>query len=208
MKGRRLLCAVLTAAVLLAAGCGGGDNGEGNTDRGGRDNGGGTSQGGGGGGGENGGGDADDESGFAVNTELDLGQAFAEEPMFDKRQGSLTLNVRTDRGGGMNAEVPITFLVINSGNADLRNVTATIRFMVLPGKDPEDPPVPAPTDPPLDFMPQTTTGTCAAEDATPSSTAIACSLGTLASGAEETITVTSPKWFRLSTEMEFKAGGS
>jgi hypothetical protein len=79
--------------------------------------------------------------------------------------------------------------------------------MVLPGTDPEDPPVPAQDDPPLELAPQTTTGTCTAEDTTSSATTIACELGTLASGAGATITLTSPEWFKLSISMELRARG-
>jgi hypothetical protein len=198
MRLGRLVCAVLTALVLLAAGCGGGEGGS----SGGGANGGGTHSTSGGGGG-----DGDGESEFAVDTELDLGQAFAEEPMFDGALGFVTVNVRTDRGGGSNAQVPITFRLTNSGQANLEDVAITIRFTVLPGKDTEDPPVPAPDDPALELAPQTTAGTCVAEDTTSSGTAIACTLGTLASGAEATITVTSPQWFRLSIRMELTARG-
>jgi hypothetical protein len=197
MRLGRLLYAVLAALVLLAAGCGGGEGG----------NSGGGGSGGGGGGGNGGGGDGDGESEFAVDTELDLGQAFGEEPLFDGALGFVTVNVRTDRGGGSNAQVPITFRLANSGQANLEDVAITIRFTVLPGKDPEDPPVPAPDDPALELAPKTTAGTCAAQDTTSSGTAIACKLGTLASGGEATITVTSPKWFRLSIGMELTARG-
>jgi hypothetical protein len=142
-----------------------------------------------------------------VDTELDLGQAFGEEPMFDGELGSVTVNVRTDRGGGSNAQVPITFRLANSRHASLEDVAITIRFTVLPGTDPEDPPVPAPDDPALELAPQTTMGTCAAEGTTSSATAIACTLGTLPSGAEATITVTSPQWFKFAIRMELRARG-
>jgi hypothetical protein len=127
--------------------------------------------------------------------------------MFDGVLGSVTINVRADRGGGSNAQVPITFRLANSGEADLEDVAITIHFTVLPGIDPEDPPVPAPNDPALELAPTTTAGNCAAENTTSSATAIACTLGTLASGADATITVTSPQWFRLSTRMELTARG-
>jgi hypothetical protein len=203
MSPGRLVCAVLTALVLFAAGCGGGDGGS----SGGGNNGSGGGGSGGGSGGNGGGGDGDGESEFAVDTELDLGQAFAEEPMFDGALGSVTVNVRTDRGGGSNAQVPITFRLANSGQANLEDVSSTIRFTILPGKDPEDPPVPPPDDPALDLSPQTTAGTCEAEDTTSSSTTIACTLETFASGTEETITVTSPQWFRFSIRIELTTRG-
>jgi hypothetical protein len=209
MRPGQLVCAVLTALVLLAGGCAGGEGGgggDGNGGGGGNGSGGGGS-GGGGGGGNGGGGDGDGESEFAVDTELDLGQAFAEDPMFDGALGFVTVNVRTDRGGGLNAQVPITFRLANSGQANLEDVAITIRFTVLPAEDPEDPPVPAPDDPALELAPQTTAGTCAAEDTTSTGTAIACSIGTLASGAEATITMTSPQWFRFSIRMELRTRG-
>jgi hypothetical protein len=197
----RFMWVVLIAFVLLAAACGGSDAG---------------SPGGGGGGGTSGGatstgdgdhGDGGDGGGesFSVDTELNLGQAFAEEPMFDGALGSVTVNVRTDRGGGSNAAVPITFRLANSGQTGLDDVAFAIHFTVLPPLEPEDPPVPAPDDPPLELAPQTTAGTCAAEDTTSSSTVITCTLGTLTPGTEATITVTSPKWFRLSIEMKLTA---
>ena len=105
----------------------------------------------------------------------------------------------------MNAQVPITFRLANSES--LEDVSITIRFTVLPGTDPEDPPVPAPDDPALELAPQTTAGTCAAQDTTSSGTTIACALGTLASGAEATITATSPRWFMLSIRMKLTALG-
>jgi hypothetical protein len=83
----------------------------------------------------------------------------------------------------------------------------TIRFQVLPGADPEDPPVPGPGDPPLDLAPQTTAGSCAAEDTSSSATRIACELGTLEGGADATIATTSPTWFRLAIGMELTARG-
>jgi hypothetical protein len=205
MKPGRFVCGVLTALVLLVAACGGGGEG-GNSGGGGGGTHGGGGGNGGGGGGDNGG-DGDGESQFALDTELDLGQAFGEEPMFDGALGDVTVNARTDRGGGSNAQVPMTFRLANSGQANLDDVAITIRFTILQGTDPEDPPVPAPDDPPLELAPQTTAGTCAAEDTTSSRTAIACTLGTVASGAEATIAVTSPQWFRFSIGMELTARG-
>ena len=206
MMPGRLVCVVLTVLVLLAAGCGGGENGT-SGGGGGGDTGGGDTGGGDTGGGDTGGGGDDDELGFTLNTTLDLGQAFGEEPMFDGELGLVTVNVRTDRAGGANAQIPITFRLVNSGQENLEEVATTIHFTVLAGTDPEDPPVPGPDDPALELSPQTTAGTCAAEDTTSSSATIACTLGTLASGAEATITVTSPRWFKLSIEMELTALG-
>jgi hypothetical protein len=202
MRAGRLVCAVLTVLVLLAAGCGGGD---GDNAGGGGDS---TTENGGDGDGGNGGEDDEDsESEFTLDTELNLGQAFAEDPMFEKTLGVVTVNALADRGGGSNAQVPITFRLTNSGQEDLEDVAVTIRFTVQPSDEPEDPPVPAPDDPPLELAPQTTVGTCVAEDTTSSSTAIACKLGTLAGGAEATITATSPQWFRFSIGMKLTTRG-
>jgi hypothetical protein len=204
MRARRLLCAVLTALVLVAAACGGDDDG------GGSQGGGGESQDGGGGGGSggNGGGDGSEDEGFVVNTELDLGQAFAEPPMFDGTLGPVAVAVLADRGGGSNAQVPITFGLTNAGEDNLKGASFTIRFTILPGEDPEDPPMPGPDDPPLELAPQTTAGSCAATETTSSGATIACALGTLASGAVATVTVTSPQWFRFSIGMELTAAAS
>jgi hypothetical protein len=150
------------------------------------------------------GGGGDDE--FAVDTEIDLGQPFAEEPMFDGELGGVAVSVRTDRGGGQNAQVPITFRLTNQ-QEDLEDVAFTVRFAILPGDAPEDPPVPGPDDPPLELAPQTTTGTCAVEGASSSTTTIACALGTLVGDGEATITVTSPRWFKFSIGMELVARG-
>ena len=212
MTPTRLVCAFLTVLMLLTAGCGGGDGGRSGGggggsagQEGGGGNGGGGGGGGGGSGGGGGGGDEDDESEFTVDTQLDLGQAFAEEPTFDGALGPVTIEVRTDRGGGANAQVPITFRLRNSGQASLDDVTFTIRFTVLAGTDPEDPPVPGPGDPVLELAPQTTMGTCETEDATPSQATISCAIGTLGSGVLTTITVTSPQWFKLSIAMDLTA---
>jgi hypothetical protein len=209
MSPGRLVYAVLMALVLLAAGCGGGEGGSSGGGGGGsaEQDGGGGKNGDGGNGGGDGDEDGDQNSEFAVDTELDLGQAFAEEPMFDGALGPVTVTVRTDRGGGSNAQVPIAFRLANTGQASLDDVSITIRFTVLPGKEPEDPAVPGPDDPALELAPQTTAGTCAAENTTSSGTTIACTIGTFASGEEATITVTSPRWFRLSIKMELTARG-
>lgn len=208
----RLVCAVLAALVLLAAGCGdgggldgGNGDGVGNGLDGGNGNGNGVGNGGDGGNGNGDDGGENGESEFALDTELDLGQPFAEEPMFDGALGSVTVAVRTDRGGGANTQVPITFRLTNAGPASLEDVSIAIRFTILPGTDPEDPPVPAPGDPPLELAPQTTAGTCAAVDTTSSRTTIACTLEQLASDEEATITVTSPRWFRFSIGMQLTA---
>ena len=200
MRASQLLCAVLTALVLAAAACGGDDGGSGSQDGGGE-----IPDGGGGG---NGGGDGSEAEEFVVNTELDLGQAFAEEPMFDGTLGPVAVGVRTDRGGGSNAQVPITLGLTNTGEDSLKDASFTLRFTILPGEDPEDPPVPAPDDPPLELAPQTTAGSCAATETTSSGATIACALGTLASGAAATVTVTSPHWFRFSIGMELTAAAS
>jgi hypothetical protein len=184
---------LLTAFVLLAAGC---DVGGDDSDERGRDQ-----QGGDGG---NGGGDGESE--FGLDSQLDLGQAFAEDPMFDGALGPVTVNARADRSGEP-SQIPITFRLNNAGESNLRRVAIAIRFSVVPGTDPEDPPVPAPDDPPLELAPQTTRGSCTSEDTTSSATTIVCTLGRLASGTEETITVTSPQWFILDTEMTLTARG-
>jgi hypothetical protein len=219
MRSATLLCALLTALMLLATGCGdnGDDGSRGSAAR--QDGGGGsrgatdTDHGGSGsetrdGGDETGGGEddpEDSESEFAVETELDLGQAFAEEPMFDGALGPAAVSVRTDRGGGANDQVPITFRLSNSGEATLADASFSIRFTVLPGKDPEDPPVPDPGDAVLALSPQTTAGSCVVEEASSSTATLACALGTLSPDQEATVTVTSPQWFRFSVGMELTA---
>jgi hypothetical protein len=184
---------LLTALALLAAGC---DLDGDDSDEPGRD----QEEG------DDGNGEGDGESEFGLDSQLDLGQAFAEDPMFDGALGPVTVSARADRSGEP-AQIPITFRLTNDGESNLRRVAITIRFSVLPGTDPEDPPVPAPDDPALELAPQTTRGSCLSEDTTSSATTIVCTLGRLASGAEETITVTSPQWFILDTEMTLTARG-
>jgi hypothetical protein len=135
----------------------------------------------GGGGGFAGGGDGNSE--FSVQTELDLGQPFAEEPNFEVALGPVTVTASASRGGGTNAQIPITFLLTNSGQANLRGVAITIRFRVVEGTDPEDVPVPDPGEPALELAPETTKGTCATDGATSSAATIDCTLGRLTSGA-------------------------
>jgi hypothetical protein len=111
-----------------------------------------------------------------------------------------------DRAGASNPQPPITFTLTNSGDSTLEEAELTLDFTILPNKEPEDPPVPPPGDPPLDLAPQASTGTCATADATSSTATISCELGTLESGAEMTITVISPEWFRYSVEMHLAVG--
>jgi len=172
----------------------------------------GNGNGGGNGGGDNGGGDnggghnGGDKSAFTVHTTLDLGQPFAEDPYYDDELGDVAVHVRADRTGEP-AQIPIPFQLINTGQADLEDLVFTIGFTVIPSPNPDAPPVPTPDDPPLELSPQTTAGTCTAEDTTSSATSMVCELGTLAAGTDATVTVTSPQWFNLSVQMELTARG-
>jgi hypothetical protein len=186
---------MLIALSLLATACGGGDSvADTTTNHGSTTNHGTTTAGD----------DDGDESTFTVTTTLDLGQPFAEDPHFDGTLGHVDVHVRADRTGEP-SQIPITFQLINAGETDLEEVVFTIGFTVIASPNPDAPPVPGPDDPPLELAAQTTQGTCTSEDTTSSATSVVCTLGTLAVSAEATVTVTSPQWFNLDTDMKLTA---
>lgn len=172
---------------------GGGQNGEGGQNGGGGRNGGGRQNGGGG----DGDGGATDTSEDTLTTELDLGQAFAEDPFFQGELGPIEVTAIARRDTE-STQVPVEFRVTNPSTTRLEDVSTVIAFQVRAGTDPEDPPVPSEGAPPLQMSPQTTVGQCSEASATPSQTAVRCDMGTLEGGAEALITVVSPDWFRLS----------
>ena len=45
-----------------------------------------------------------------------------------RKLGPVTVSARTDRGGGMNAQIPIKFLLTNTGQESLEDVSTTISF--------------------------------------------------------------------------------
>ena len=92
------------------------------------------------------------------------------------------------------------------GQANLRGVAITIRFRVVEGTDPEDVPCRIPASR-CSSSRRRRPKTCMTEGATSSATTIACTLGRLASGAWEMITVTSPRWFKFEIRMELTTRG-
>jgi hypothetical protein len=187
-------CTLLVLVMTLAA-CGGGDGSSGGSS--GKDNssnGGGTTQNDGGGG----------QSEDTITTELDLGQAFAEDPSFRHEVGPLEVYAIARRSGQPQA-LPIEIRVSNASTTRFEDVSVSITFQVEPGPDPEDPPVPGEDAQPLMMSPQTSQGQCAEEGTTPSRTTVRCELGVLEGEAEATITVVSPDWFKFSVAVTVTA---
>lgn len=214
-RSRRLLCALATLVLIAMSGCGdnrgngGGDGNGGGTDASEQDGPNGQTQTSGDEGGESGtqgqGGDGEAVE-AAITTELDLGQAFAQEPAFDADLGPVAVDARADRGGGqtLKSRPPIHFRLTNTSSAPLADASVQIRFTVQPPVDPEDPPVPGEGDRPLALSPRTTQGTCR-EQGAPAQSTVTCELGTLEAQGEAMVSVTSPEWFRYAIAMTLTA---
>jgi hypothetical protein len=186
---------VLVMITLAACGGGNGSGGGSTSDTPGGGGSTGTTQNGGGGGGQ---------SEDTITTELDLGQAFAEDPSFRRRVGPVEVRAIARRSGQPQA-LPIEFRVSNASTSRLEDVSVSITFQVLPGPDPEDPPVPGEDAPPLMMSPRTSQGQCAEEDTTQSRTTVHCELGALEDEGEALINVVSPDWFKLSVDVTVTA---
>jgi hypothetical protein len=191
------LCIVLVLVMASLAACGEGNGSGSGSDSGDHSTGGGSTDNGAGGGGK---------SEATLTTELDLGQAFAEDPSFQRELGPVEVQAIARRDTTTQSRrLPIEFRVSNPSDTRLEDVSVAITFQVLPGPDPEDPPVPGEGASPLVMSPQTSHGQCSEEGATPSRTTVHCELGTLDAHAEAPITVVSPEWFKLSVAVTVTA---
>jgi hypothetical protein len=129
----------------------------------------------------------------AVSTELDLGQAFAEDPRFEGELGPASILITTDRTNPQQPEIDIQ--LARPGSTPLNDVTFTLRFDVLEGEL-----TPAP-DQDLVLSVDQTQGDCAELEETASASALRCNLGVIEPVGEVQIHIVVSGTFKLRTTM-------